>query len=158
MKERPSIQSALSSLSGRLAWKATRNHGSIFFLEIGEPLTRQGLPRIHGEWHFLIECCHWRFETPERVLVGSEDDQQFIDSIFESLSLGSVVRAEVLTPSHDLLVKFSSGIRFSTFSTSAEATYQWTQWHLYGPPDEDYVWVSDGGGNIKCITRDEPIR
>jgi hypothetical protein len=158
MKERPSIQSALSRLSGKPAWKAVRNHGSIFFLEIGEPFTKQGLPTIHGEWHFLIECCHWRFETFERVLVGSEDAQQFIDSIFESLHLGSVERAEVMTPSHDLLIKFSSGIRFATFSTSAEATNQWTQWLLYGPPGENYAWVSDGGGNIKCITRDEPIR
>jgi hypothetical protein len=157
MKKRPSIQSALSSLSGKRAWGAARDLGSIFFLEIGEPLARPGLPKIHGEWHFLFECCYWRFETSDKVIVGSDDDQRFIDNVFETLDLGSLESAEVSGPSHDLLIRFSSGIIFRTFSTSAQATNQWTQWLLYGP-DEDYAWVSDGGGNVKCVTKDEPVR
>ena len=157
MSQRPSIQSALSRLTGKAAWGLTRDTGSMFFLEIGDPLSRKG-HKLHGEWHFLIECCHWRFETPDKVLVGSEDDQQFIDATFEKSNLGSIKSAEVSAPSNDLLIRFSSGARFRTFSTSAEATNKWTQWLLYGPPDEDCAWVSDGGGNIKCITRNEPVR
>lgn len=127
----------------------------MFFLEMGAPL-RTGHARTHGEWHFLIECCHWRFTTADKMLVGSEDDQQFIDGTFKKLDLGLVDNAEVSIPSYDLLVKFSSGIEFRTFSASADATDEWTQWLLYGP--DDYAWVSDGGGHVKCIARDEPVR
>jgi hypothetical protein len=151
------ISDALLRLRGKPGWGTVRTHGSMFFLEIGDSLLRKG-HKPHGEWHFLIECCHWRFETSDKVLVGSEDDQQFIDATFEKLNLGTVEIAQVSDPSHDLLISFSSGARFRTFSTSAEATDQWTQWLLYGPKDEDYAWVSDGGGNVKCITRDEPVR
>ena len=158
MEKRPEIHIALSRLVGRSAWGLRRDLGSIFFLELGEPLARTGQLRPHGEWHFLIQLCHWRFETTNEVLVGSEDNPQFIDDVFEKLSLGSVESAEVSTSSHDLLIKFSSGASFRTFSTSAEATDQWTQWLLYSPPDEDYAWVSDGGGNTKCITGNEPVR
>jgi len=133
-----------------------RDLGSVFFLEIGDQLLRTGQLRPHGEWHFLVECCHWRFETAQKILVGSEDDQQFIDRIFETLILGLVESAEAVTPSHDLFVRFSSGVEFRTFSTSAEATDQWTQWLLYGP--EEYTWVSDGGGHVKCIVAGEPVR
>jgi hypothetical protein len=157
MREHPTIWDALSRLRGKPGWGLARTHGSMFFLEIGDSLLRKGR-KPHGEWHFLIECCHWRFETPDKVLVGSEDNQQFIDATFEKSNLGSIENAEVSAPSNDLLIEFSSGARFRTFSTSAEATNEWTQWLLYGPPDDDYAWVSDGGGNIKCITRDEPVR
>jgi hypothetical protein len=153
MKGLTSIRSALSKLTGKPAWGPSRDVGSIFFLQVGEPRVIPGLRRSYGEWHFLIECCYWRFETADKVLVGSEDEQHFIDATFEKLKLGSVESAEVSAPSQDLLIKFSSGARFRTFSTSAEATDQWTQWHLYGP--EEYVWLSDGGGNIKCLKRDE---
>jgi hypothetical protein len=153
---RPSILEALSRLKGKPAWGLVRDHGSMFFLEMGNPLLRAGHVRAHGEWHFLIECCHWRFDTADKILVGSEDDQPFIDGTFEKLDLGSVENAEVLTPSHDLLIKFNHGIGFRTFSTSAEATNQWTQWLLYGP--DDYAWVSDGGGHVKCITGNEAVR
>ena len=156
--ERPSIQSALKRLIGKRAWGLRRDVGSIFFLQIGEPVARPGLPRLHGEWHFLIEECPWRFETTNEVLVGSEDEQGFIDGVFQELVLGSVERAEVFSPSHDLVVEFSSGASFRTFTWSSKATNEWTQWILYGPPDERYTWASDAGGNIKCITHDEPVR
>ena len=156
MEKRPEIHVALAHLVGRSAWGLRRDLGSIFFLELGEPLARIGQLKPHGEWHFLIQLCHWRFETPESVLVGSEDDQTFIDATFASLKLGSVETAEVLPPSQDLQISFSSGVRFKTFTTSKEATDQWTQWHLFGP--DEYVWTSDGGGHVQCKKRDEPVR
>jgi hypothetical protein len=150
------IRYALSSLSGKSGWGLVRTHGSMFFLELGNPISRVSQIKRHGEWHVLVELCHWRFETADSVLVGSEDDPAFIDATFDSLELGSVDDAEVLTPSHDLQINFSSGIQLKTFTTSKEAKDQWTQWHLFGP--DEHVWISDGGGNLKCKRRDEPIQ
>jgi hypothetical protein len=156
MKERPNISEALLRLIGNSAWEVKRTHGSMFFLEIGTPISRSGQTRAHGEWHFLFECCHWRFETDDIIVVGSEDDQAFIDQTFANLSLGVVKKAEVSRPSHDLRIEFSTGVRFLTFSTSSEATDQWTQWLLYGAGE--YAWISNGGGHVKCIVGNEPVR
>lgn len=156
MDQKPDIHVALSRIQGKSAWGLRRDLGSIFFLEFGNPVSRVEHIRSHGEWHFLIELCHWRFETSGSVIVGSEDDPGFIDSTFCSLNLGLVQTAEVILPSHDLCVTFSSGTTFKTFSTSAQASDQWTQWLLFGPGE--YSWVSDGGGQIRCIQGDEPVR
>jgi hypothetical protein len=153
MADSQEIRNAFSRSIGGAAWGLNRSHGSMFFLEIGEPIKRVGQVKSHGQWHFLVEECHWRFEKQGAVLVGSEDDQVFIDSVFESIELGSLIRSELLHPSNDLQIDFSNGIRFRTFSTSAKATDQWNQWIFFGP--EGYSWVSDGGGNIKC-EQDEP--
>jgi hypothetical protein len=156
MDSRLEIGQALSILNGRKSSGLERTHGSMFFLELGSPILRAGQIKLHGEWHFLIELCHWRFETPESVIVGSEDDPAFIDATFANLKLGVVQKAEIFPPSHDLYLNFSLGVSFKTFTASKEATDQWTQWHLFGPGE--YVWISDGGGNLKIKKRDEPVR
>ena len=61
-----SISQALHHLNGRPAWGLTRTHGSMFFLEVGNPKLRPGEKKQHGEWHFLFEMCHWRFECKYR--------------------------------------------------------------------------------------------
>jgi hypothetical protein len=142
METRPEVDIALSNIKGKRAWGLRRDVGSIFFLELGDPITRTGQSRSHGEWHFLVELCHWRFESQESVLLGSEDEPSFIDASFDGLKLGFVESADVLLPSQDLQIGFTSGIRFKTFTTSGQATDQWTQWHLFGP--DEYVWISDG--------------
>ncbi len=95
----------------------------MFFIEIGNPIQKTGDRKPHGEWHFLIECCFWRFETTDKVIVASEDGQQFIDAVFETLALGAVERAAVLSPAFDLIVNFRSGIVFRTFSSESTGRY-----------------------------------
>jgi hypothetical protein len=155
MNQRPTIQDALSSLKGKPAWRLSRSHGSMFFMEIGEPLERPGLSRIHGEWHFLVESCPWRFETPDSIILGSGNEQQLIDSAFEKFNLGLVEFAEMASPAKDLLIRFSSGVLFRTFTISAQVTAECTHWILYGP--ENYVWASNGSGNIERSAINEPV-
>jgi hypothetical protein len=146
MRDKDMIESTFRSLNGKPAWGLTRTHGSMFFLEIGNPLPRSGEKKVHGEWHFLVEMCHWRLETPNSVLLGSDDEQELIDSRFVHLELGYVESVEAASPSHDLRVVFSSGIRFITFTTSVAAKEQWKQWQLYAP--DDNVWIADASGGL----------
>jgi hypothetical protein len=118
----------------------------MFFLEIGQPLPRVGEKKVHGEWHFLVEMCHWRIEMQNSILAGSDDEQELIDNTFANLELGYVESVAALSPSHDLQIVFSSGIRLRTFTTSAAAKEQWKQWLLYGPDDD--VWIADASGGI----------
>lgn len=140
------IQNSFRNLQGQRAWGLTRTHGSMFFLEIGEPLPRPGEKKVHGEWHFLVEMCHWRIDTEDSLLVGSDDEQELIDASFSKLELGSVQSVKAPSPSHDLHVIFSSGLRLNTFATSAAAKDQWTQWQLYSP--DDNVWVANASGEL----------
>jgi len=148
---------AMSRLRGQPCSGLKRTYGSMFFLELGQLLQRKGGINSHGEQYFLLECCYWRFEDHNRVVVGSDDCQDFIDLTFKQLILGSIEVAEITVPSHDLLIKFRSGVTFRTFTNSAKATDEWTQWILYGSPEEGCAWVFDGGGNLKFIREDEPI-
>jgi hypothetical protein len=145
-EENMAIRQVLLGLKGKPAWGLTRTHGSMFFLEIGDLLPRTGEKRVHGEWHFLVEMCHWRFETQYSIVVGSDDEQGFIDSSFASLELGLIELADAPFPSHDLHIRFSSGVSLMTFSTSAAAKDEWKQWQLYCPDDK--VWIADASGGL----------
>ncbi len=140
-----SLSQTLRHLKNRPAWGLTRTHGSTFFLEIGNPKLRPGERKLHGEWHFLFEMCHWRFEDANTLLVGSDDSPQRINKEFRNLKLESVVHVETVPPSNDLQIEFSSGVRVRTFSTcSADA--EATQWQLFDPSEN--VWISDVMGRI----------
>ena len=142
----PPIQDTLDLLVGKRAWGLTRTHGSMFFLEIGDPLHRKGGKKVHGQWHFLVLMCHWRVELPGSLLVGSDDSPKWIDDTFSGTELGMVEKINVIPPSHDLLIVFSSGLRLTTFGASATAKDDWTQWNFYCPNDD--VWVLDAGGDL----------
>jgi hypothetical protein len=139
-----SIHHDLSNLQGKPAWGLVRTHGSMFFLELGGSILRPGGLKAHGEWHFLIEMCQWRFDTKESILVGSEDDREFIDASFRRMELGVIERVEVTPPCHDLTLVFSSGIRLKTFFVSSAAKDEWTNWIFYCPADR--AWETHGGG------------
>lgn len=145
-QESSSVSSALAMLSGKQAWGLTRTHGSMFFLEIGKPLPRKGEKKVHGEWHFLVEVCHWRIESTSSLLVGSDDPQALIDKTFSGAELGSIMEVQVTLPAHDLQIVFSSGLRLTTFGTSTAAKDEWTQWQLYSP--DDNVWVANASGEL----------
>ena len=85
------------------------------FLEMGNPVPRSDTKEVHGQWHALVELCHWRVESQQAMLVGSDDEQELIDGTFANLKLGSIDTANVSSPSHDLRIIFSSGIRSVRF-------------------------------------------
>src|SRR5258708_3160169 len=115
------IEQLLANLRYKPAWGLRRTYGSMFFLEVGNPLPRTGTVQTHGEWHFLMEMCHWRFEMEKGIVVGSDDDQGLIDAAFQRVELGAIEEISARSPSHDLHLVFSSGIVLHTFAgTSAE--------------------------------------
>jgi hypothetical protein len=145
-REDAAFQQGLSDLRGKPAWGLVRSYGSMFFLEIGEPLPRIGEKRVHGEWHCLVEMCHWRIDTQSAMLIGSDDEQELIDSTFAHIELGYIETAEASPPSHDLRLAFSSGVRIGTFWATAAPKQEWTQWQLYGP--DDNIWIVDATGSL----------
>jgi len=103
----------------------------MFFLEIGEP-THNNQNQVHGEWHFLFQLCHWHIHSHANLVVGSEDEQDFIDQAFSSLTLGEITQA-MLDDCNDLQLSFNSGSILNTFSTSASQKADWTQWLFFTP-------------------------
>jgi len=124
----------------------------MFFVEIGKPLDRPGQVKTHGEWNFLIEMTEWRFETSESVLVGSDDAPEFIDAKFQGMDLGLIESADVLPPTFDINITFSSGCRLRTFAASAlYAREDRKYWMLFCP--DDNVWVARTLGGVELRSR-----
>jgi hypothetical protein len=142
-----------TDLKNEPAWGLVRTHGSMFFLEVGEKLAIANRRNPRGEWHFLVEMCHWRLETPDAVLVGSDDNIDVIDKVFGDLSLGVVSEMTVRSPGHCLQLDFSSRIQLKTFTTSATAQDEWIQWRLFRPDGK--VWVVNGSGLLTLQNGDE---
>jgi hypothetical protein len=136
------VQGDLKNLKGKPAWGLARTVGSMFFLELGEGIQRVEQKKPHGEWHFLVQMCQWRIETSHAIIVGSEDDQEFIDATLARAELGVVTDAITQPPSYDLSLTFTSGIQLKTFCASAAAREDWNNWYLYLPNGN--VWTVDG--------------
>ena len=83
-----SIRRSLSDLKSKPAWGLRRTYGSMFFLEVGKQRPHVDERQVHGEWHFLVEVCQWRFDSQDAILLGSDDEQSFIDDKFLHLELG----------------------------------------------------------------------
>ena len=144
------IQSDLMSLVGKDAWRVSRIHGSMFFLEIGEKRAssyrRDSTIRHfeHGEWHFMFDMVQWRFEKADQVVVACEDEQTTIDQIFESMPLGLIKAASISPVGLDLTIDFDSQMRLKTFSNSEQQ--EWDQWTLYCP--DDRYWSASGRNKL----------
>jgi len=146
LNQRTTIREYLSNLKGLPAWGLVRTHGSMFFLELGKIFPRQGELRPHGEWYFLVELCAWRFENEGTIVVGSDDDQEFIDNAFSHINLGTIEFADASPPLYDLSLLFSSGLRLTTLATSAAYAAEDSKlWLLFCP--DDNVWVVKAGGH-----------
>lgn len=139
-------------LTGLRAWGLSRTHGSMFFLEVGKPLDRPRQVRRHGEWNFLVEMTEWRFETSESLLIGSDDSPELIDERFSAMKLGAVDNGDVILPTLDLILTFSSGVRLRTFGASAlYAEEKRKQWMFFRP--DDNVWAVSALGKCELKSR-----
>lgn len=102
---------------------------------------------FHGEWHFLVDVCHWRIENGDALVIGSEDDQKIIDEIFDKeLKLGYIELVTLQPPLQDLHITFSSGLclrTFSSYGAEKDATY----WNLYCEAEKE-AWGADVDGKI----------
>ena len=151
MADAADISSDFAALTGQDAWRVSRIHGSMFFLEIGEKnvdsFQFRGELReyAHGKWHFMFSMVQWRFEQGGRVIVACEDDQKNIDDAFHQMALGPVVGISITAAGRDLTINFETGVSLRTFSNTANQV-EWDQWTLYCPNDR--VWVADGCNNL----------
>jgi hypothetical protein len=90
--------------------------------------------------------CHWRIESSDAAIVGSDDDQALIDRTFTDMRLGRIAGITCLPPSHDLHILFDLGLKLATFTTEAAPDSNSPKWYLYCPNDD--VVTVDGLGHI----------
>jgi hypothetical protein len=145
------FESLLTTLIGQEAWRPSRSIGSMFFLDVGEPVKIQvkggdgkRLPRDVGTWRFLIQMCHWKFTRAHNLIVGSDDEAETIDQIFEALELGPILVTTHTLVAQSLGITFSSGAKFETFPYVSGATDD-NQWTFYSP---DCAWTFSASGQL----------
>ena len=150
-----SVTEHLRELVAKPAWGLVRTVGSMFFLEIGYPIPRLEDKRAHGEWHFLFQNCHWRFERQHDIrMFSSEDDKTLIDKGFESLGarLGNVDGGDLMPDEEGLRISFTSGLCLQILDAMDPIGED--RWFLYGPSRSVLVCTLDG--NIVQQDLDDP--
>ena len=134
---------SLQRLVGMAPWNVEVGHGSFLTMEFGKECVEEfrGKSHIHGEWHLWLQCCVWRLEKGERILVASEDKKELLARTIRRLKFGPLVEANVETPGLDLRLTFESGIRLATFTINR---YRYEQWELFRP--DGRVLTAKAGG------------
>ena len=140
------ISETLSKMRGKNAWGLARTHGSMFFLEFGEPRGVSGRNRVHGEWHLLVECCRWHISKDNAAVLDCEDDQLFIDSTFEQTHLGQLVDARLGRATGDLTLRFSNDQLLSISGDPETYEIDSTEWLLFTPDEK--AWRKNTGKEL----------
>lgn len=120
--------SPFAPLIGQKAQGCWLGHGSILFLEFGEPqpLTHgQRLPC--GEWGLSYRCPHilWRIEQGNQVLAGSEDDQAIMRRAIEQLNGRILVSGAISQSTGDSVLEFTDQVVLKTFVAASEGDARW---------------------------------
>ncbi len=116
---------------GQAAWDVALGHGSFITIEFGAPVTDSEQPdKRRGTWHFWVYCCAWRLETPDDVLVYSEDDRSRLETVLPLLEGAVLEGVEMNLPGGDTVLRFAGRLMLRLMPIHAE-TYE--HWFLYAP-------------------------
>src|ERR1700683_4892598 len=121
----------VSQLQGKRPWNIQLGEGSFITMEFGAPEANPSGRRVHGEWHLWLYMCNWRIETADKVLAGSNDDHEKVQSVLKTEVFDETKTFQVLEPSKDLFIDFTSGLKLHTFSSSSDHDEE--QWKLFTP-------------------------
>lgn len=141
--EMNNAQRHLNRIIGFPASPPKRTNGSSFFLDIGDPLIRNGESSVHGEFHFLFQNCDWRFVRDKNIIVGSADDSSTIEESFRSSELCYIADVN-LSQLGDLTITFTSGIVFETF-LSLSNKEPISVWTFYQGPTDSWGLSTESG-------------
>ncbi len=136
------VEIITSQLQTKSAWDIRLGEGSFLTMEFGSPESNPSGSRAHGEWHLWLYMCNWRIETDDKVLVGSDDDRETIQSVLKTAVFGETKTVQVVAPSKDLSINFASGLKVHTFSSSSDRDEE--QWKLFTPEGKVLVMYGDG--------------
>ena len=125
-----------AGLIGKPPSPLTLGHGSFLTHDIG-PLSKEG----RGEWCLWLRICHWRIESLQEMAVGSDDQRKDIESTLKALNPVVIRSIEVLYPSLDLIIVYTSGWVIRTFSAASNQEDQWTVY-----TSEGMALTAHGGG------------
>lgn len=138
------IEEALHALIGLPAWGLTRTHGSAFLLEFGDQIKRSNSSKIHGESHILIQSGSWRISDSSGVVVGCNDDAEFIDKQFAEFNYGTVESVAFNPVTFDLEFVFDNRISVQIFLMSVNLFED--AWILY--QGASAAWAVEAGPKL----------
>jgi hypothetical protein len=136
------VQAIVNPLLGQKAWGVSLGFGSFLTLEFGQPLPSSGEnQKIHGEWHLWLYNCAWRLEQKDRILGGSGDERDQLETVIERLNNLTLQSVELLPPAGDAVFTFEHQVVLRLFAIYSQ---DYAHWFLYAP---DGNVLSVGPGN-----------
>lgn len=152
-----SIEAAFEGLIGKMAWNIRQTHGSMFFVEFGDPhiethgpLIKAGeavegqilrrkkrLVFLHGEWTLLVEDCNWYVWAWE---FSADQDTAPVDMNipFEAASGQYLKSVSYNSIDKSCIFDFDLGAQIKTFPRENPNPFD-EQWTLSG---ENGIYIS----------------
>jgi hypothetical protein len=124
------VDEGVTTLVGKAPWRVRLGHGSFVTMDFGRRLPRDSdLSQEHGEWHLSIYLSAWRLDSDSRIVAGSEDSREIMESALTQLEGMTLDRVSVESPSLGLKLWFGPLVMnvFPTYSRDSE------HWMLYTP-------------------------
>ena len=143
------VRDGRAALVSRPVFKAALGTGSIVILDFASP----GPDGVQVIDSYIRTECAWRLETPQSVLVASEDDREQLREQIAKLTNRRVMDLIVLYPSLELQLSFEEGCRLCVFPVYA-ASAEYENWCLRTP--ERLEFVAGPGRELRVVKPDDP--
>ena len=125
-------------LLGQKANGCWLGYGSVLFLEFGERTLADDL-RHHrsGEWSLWCDQVLWRIEQGQRVVAGSEDDRETMETAVAKLNGHTLISAAIDPETRDSVLMFTDDLVLRTFVLTSEEDARWN----FRQGDSEFVLV-----------------
>lgn len=135
----------IDGMLGLTPWRVSLGHSSFLTMQFGKEVikTLYGKSHIYGEWHLWLQCCSWRIQARDRILVASGDALSVIERCLGRVTFGPLDSVRVDGTTLDLTLAFQNGIELVAFTNNR---YRYTQWDLFKPDGE--VLTANAGGRL----------
>jgi hypothetical protein len=156
------IGSVFARLIGLPAWSVREGHGSVLMFEFGtphlwirEPIAEPSSqnPKIRrqlqhrdvvpcGEWHLLIDCCHWRCSENGIAQSMDESTDAEIIAAAESMDGQRLMSIKTDPAAGRSIFQFDLGATLETWPYEDDDNDE--QWSLYTPSKYVLSYRADG--------------
>ena len=138
------IRRKIKPLLGQTVWgiKLLGNKGNyIITLNFGDEIVpAEEDEESYGDWRLWIWRCAWRLDHNDKILAGSMDDQQKIQTQLTLLENLPVYSFQVSRPALDTTINFDNRFDLRLFPVEMDKYFHWKLWF----PNYDSLIIGPG--------------
>jgi hypothetical protein len=137
-----SIRRKIEPLVGQTVWGIKivgKPENSVTILNFGDRIIPADADP-YGDWILWIYRCELRLDDKDKILVGSGDDQQKIQTHLQSLENLPIASVHISRPALDTTLNFDHQFYLRLFPVYMDKYYHWKLWF----PNADSLIIGPG--------------